>query len=150
MSTIVRTAARLIVGIIFIYGIYIILHGHISPGGGFAGGVIISGAFVLLVLAEGSSEVRSELRKKAATIGESIGILIFLGLAVAGLLFGNFLLNFLTKGKPMELFSAGIIPLCNIGIGIEVASALFAVFITLAILKIKKEGAKGSGLNIRH
>ncbi len=137
MSIIVKAITRLIVGIIFLYGIYIILHGHISPGGGFAGGVIISGAFVLLVLAEGSHEARSELRKNAATIGESIGILIFFVLAVTGLFFGNFILNFLIKGKPLQLFSAGIIPLCNIGIGIEVASALFAVFITLAILKNK-------------
>ena len=135
MSVIVKTVARLIVGVIFLYGIYIVLHGHISPGGGFAGGVIIAGAFVLLVLAEGSPEMQSELRKNAATIGESVGILIFLGLAAAGLLFGNFLFNFLIKGNPIELFSAGIIPLCNIAIGVEVSSALFAVFITLAILK---------------
>lgn len=135
MSVIVKTTARLIAGIIFLYGIYIILHGHITPGGGFAGGVIVSGAFVLLVLAQGSAELQSELRKSAAVMGESVGILIFLGLGVTGLLFGNFLLNFFIKGKVRELFSAGIIPLCNIAIGVEVSSALFVVFITLAILK---------------
>lgn len=139
MSIIVKTVARLIAGMIFLYGIYNIVHGHISPGGGFAGGVIISGAFVLLVLAQGSSEARSELRKNAATIGGSVGILIFLGLAVGGLLFGNFLLNFLIKGKATELFSAGIIPLCNIGIGVEVASALFAIFITLTVLRVESK-----------
>ncbi len=137
MSVIVKTVTRLIVGIIFLYGIYIILHGHISPGGGFAGGVIISAAFVLLVLAQGSSDVRSELRKNAAAIGESAGILIFLGLAVVGIFSGNFLMNFLAKGKPTQIFSAGIIPLCNIGIGVEVASALFAVFIALVILRVE-------------
>ncbi len=135
MSVIVKTIARLITGLIFLYGIYIVLHGHLTPGGGFAGGVIISGALVLLVLAEGSAEALSELRKNAATLGESIGILIFLILGVTGIFFGHFFLNFLIKGEPMQLFSAGVIPLCNIGIGIEVASALFAVFITLAILK---------------
>ena len=136
MSVIVKTITRLIVGLVFLYGIYIVLHGHLTPGGGFAGGVIISGAFVLLVLAEGSSEAREELRKNAASAGESLGILIFLALATLGFLFGKFFLNFLTKGKPMELFSAGTIPLCNIAIGIEVAAALFAVFITLAVLRV--------------
>lgn len=139
MSVIVKTVAKLIAGIIFLYGVYIILHGHINPGGGLAGGVIISGVFVLLVLAQGSSEARSELRKNAATIGKSVGILIFLGLAMSGLLFGNFLSNFLAKGKVTELFSAGIIPLYNIGIGVGVASALFAIFIALTVLKVESK-----------
>jgi len=40
MSLIVKTITRLTVGLILLYGIYIVLHGHVSPGGGFAGGVI--------------------------------------------------------------------------------------------------------------
>ena len=50
-----------------------------------------------------------------------------------------FFLNILPKGKPLDLFSAGEIPLSNIGIGIEVAGALFAIFITLAALKLGEE-----------
>ena len=137
MTSIVKTITRLIAGLIFLYGIYVVLHGHLTPGGGFGGGVIIAGAFVLLVLAEGSTEVATEMHKWRSTLGESMGIFIFWFLAMLGIFGGTyFFLNVLAKGKPMHIFSAGIIPLCNIGIGIEVGAALFAIFITLAVLKM--------------
>ena len=137
MTLIVKTITRLIVGLTFLYGIYIILHGHLTPGGGFAGGVIIAGAFVLLILAEGLEEMQIELRKWQASFWESTGIFIFWLLAMLGLFGGTyFFLNLLGKGKPSHIFSAGIIPLCNIGIGIEVGAALLAIFITLAVLKM--------------
>jgi len=53
MSLIVKTITRLTVGIMLLYGIYIISHGHLTPGGGFAGGVIIALSFVNLMLAYG-------------------------------------------------------------------------------------------------
>lgn len=136
MTLIVKTIARLISGLIFLYGVYIVLHGHLTPGGGFAGGVIIAGAFILLILSEGSGEASSEVKKWRASIGESSGIFIFWLLAMLGFFAGSlFFLNLLPKGKEYHLFSAGIIPLCNIGIGLEVAAAIFAIFITLAVLK---------------
>ena len=140
MTLIVKTIARLISGLIFLYGVYIVLHGHLTPGGGFAGGVIIAGAFVLLILSEGSKQTSSEIKKQRASIAESSGIFIFWLLAILGFFAGSvFFLNLLPKGKEYHLFSAGIIPLCNIGIGLEVAAAIFAIFITLAALKM---GAK--------
>ncbi len=137
MTLIVKTISRLISGLIFLYGIYIVLHGHLTPGGGFAGGVIIAGAFVLSVLSEGSEEASAEIKKGRASAGESSGIFIFWLLAMLGLLGGSvFFLNLLPKGKEYHLFSAGIIPLCNIGIGLEVGAAIFAIFITLAALRM--------------
>ena len=140
MTKIVKTIARLIAGFIFLYGIYIILHGHLTPGGGFAGGVIIAGSFCLLVLAEGAQETKAELMKARASLSESMGIFLFWLVGLNGLLAGGyFLWNFLGKGQPFKLFSAGIIPLCNIAIGIEVAAALFAIFITLTVFKKEEE-----------
>jgi len=140
MTLIVKTITRLIVGLTFLYGVYVVLHGHLTPGGGFAGGVIVAGAFVLLILAEGLEELQAEIKKWRASLWESTGIFIFWLLAMLGLLGGTyFFLNLLSKGKPMHIFSAGIIPLCNIGIGIEVGAALFGIFITLAVLKIGSE-----------
>lgn len=138
MTLIVKTITRLIVGLIFLYGIYIVFHGHLTPGGGFAGGIIIAGAFILLVLAEGSEELSTEVKKWRASLFESLGIFIFWFLAMLGVFAGTFFfLNLLPKGKPLELLSAGIILPCNIGIGNEVGAALFAIFITLAVLKGK-------------
>jgi multisubunit Na+/H+ antiporter MnhB subunit len=57
MSVIVKKIAQLMSGLIFVYGIYIITHGHLTPGGGFAGGALVAGAFILLILANGSEYI---------------------------------------------------------------------------------------------
>ncbi len=140
MTLIVKRITQLMVPSIMLLGIYVILHGHLTPGGGFAGGVLIAGCFALLVLAYGIDHLRSEKQKWHAAFGESAGIFMFWFLAVLGLLQGGaFFVNAIFKsypGEPFQLFSAGIIPLCNIAIGIEVAAALFAVFLTVAVVKL--------------
>ena len=86
MTPIVKKVTQLIVGLIFLYGIYIITHGHLSPGGGFAGGAIIAGAFILLVLAYGSDVLKLKKREEGSSVIESTGILLFLILALAAIL----------------------------------------------------------------
>lgn len=137
MSTIVKKVTQVLVGIIFMYGIYIMLHGHLSPGGGFAGGVIIAGAFILLILAFGSNALKLKKEAAGSSNTESIGILMVVVLAVMAMLFGAkvFFFNFLPKGEAGELLSAGVIPLYNIFIGIEVAGAILTIFLALVIFK---------------
>lgn len=53
MTLIVKTVTRLTLGFIFLYGVYVTLNGHASPGGGFAGGVIVALSFVHIMLAFG-------------------------------------------------------------------------------------------------
>lgn len=139
MSLIVKTITRLTVGLILLYGIYIVLHGHISPGGGFAGGVIIALSFIHLMLAYGKEVAFKRLSKAAASIFESAGAILFLGIALLGFTGGYFFLNFISKGEPFRLFSAGIIPLCNIAICLKVGAGLFAIFVALVLLKLESE-----------
>ena len=140
MTLIVKTITRLTVGLILVFGIYIILHGHISPGGGFAGGVIVALSFVHLMLAFGKDVAASKFSKSLASNLESIGAMMFLTVALSGFLGGAFFSNFLPKGTPFSLFSAGTIPLSNISIGVKVGVGLFAIFLALVVLeKIKKE-----------
>jgi len=139
MTLIVKTITRLTVGLILLFGIYIILHGHISPGGGFAGGVIVALSFVHLMLAFGKDFAMTKLSKNLASNLESIGALMFLSIALLGFLGGSFFLNILAKGTPFNLFSAGIIPLSNIAIGIKVGVGLSAIFLALVILEKTKE-----------
>jgi multicomponent Na+:H+ antiporter subunit B len=138
MTLIVKTITRLTVGLILLFGIYIILHGHLSPGGGFAGGVIVALSFVHLMLAFGKDIAVSKVSKNLASNLESIGALMFLSIALLGFLGGSFFLNILPKGTPFNLFSAGIIPLCNIAIGIKVGVGLFAIFLALVVLERSK------------
>ncbi len=137
MSEIVKTVTKIIVGVIFIYGLYIIVHGHLTPGGGFAGGAVLAGAFVLLVLAYGSPETKLKSQKEYPAIFESLSLLAFLVLASIGIGLGIkvFFNNYLPKGIVGDLVSAGNIPLYNMAIGIEVAAAMFAIILALIIYK---------------
>ena len=137
MSTIVKKVSQLVAGLIFLYGIYIILHGHLTPGGGFAGGAIIAGAFILLILANGSSALNLKKEILGSSHTESLAILIVVVLALMAMCLGIkvFFSNFLPRGTAGELLSAGVIPLYNIFIGIEVAGAILTIFLALVIFK---------------
>ena len=139
MSLIVKTITRLTVGLILLYGIYIVCHGHVSPGGGFAGGVIIALSFIHLMLAYGREEAFKRLSTASASFFESIGAILFLAIAVLGFSGGYFFLNFIPKGENFRLFSAGIIPLCNIAISFKVGAGLFSIFVALVLLKLGRK-----------
>lgn len=148
MGEIVRTVARWLNGFILTYGIYIVLYGHITPGGGFAGGVIIACGFVLLTLAGGQRLGLSFFSKKAAASLDSVGVLIFLAIAFVGIwATGTFLENFVGTSEQAHftLLSGGIIPIANIGLALKVASSLFLAFTVLAafqILPMRSEGGE--------
>jgi multicomponent Na+:H+ antiporter subunit B len=131
MSLIVKTVTRLTVGLILLYGIYIVLHGHLSPGGGFAGGVILALSFIHLVLAFGKDVALRKISESTQAFLECAGAILFLTLALIGFVGGYFFLNVLPKGNPFDLFSAGIIPPCNIAISLKVSAGMFSVFLVL-------------------
>lgn len=139
MGVVVQTVARWLKGLILLYGIYVVLYGHVTPGGGFAGGVIIACGFILLTLAGGEKQGLSFFSKGAASTLDSVGVLIFLALAWLGMWAGSaFFQNFIgtSERARFTLFSGGIIPISNIGLGMKVASSLFLVFTVLAALQI--------------
>ncbi|UCD28593.1 MAG: hypothetical protein JSV03_16175 [Planctomycetota bacterium] len=135
MSLIVKTITRLVTSFITLFGIYIVLYGHVSPGGGFAGGVILSAGMILLLLAFGREQTMKIISHSALVIWDSAGALAFLTVAVVGYLAGDFFINFLSTGEPYRLASAGTIPLSNMAIGAKVGAGLFGVFLALAIFR---------------
>ncbi len=138
MTVIVKKVTELMCGVIFLYGIYIIIHGHLTPGGGFAGGVIIAGSFILLILSFGSDFLALKKEETGSSLIESSAILTFLIIAVLGMIIGGtgvFFKNFLPGGTIGKLISAGVIPLYNIAIGMEVAAAILTIFLALLIYK---------------
>ena len=138
MSLIVKTVTRLTFGLILLFGVYISFHGHLSPGGGFAGGVILVLAFAHLTLAFGKEIALKKLSISVASFVEGLGGVIFLSVAVLGFIGGYFFFNFLGKGNPFDLFSAGTIPVYNVAaISLKVGAGLFSVF--LALLGVSKE-----------
>jgi len=123
-SAIVATGARVLFPLILLFGIYVFLHGHLTPGGGFQGGAVLASAFLLLYLARPAQTV------SRATLGaaEALGGLVFVGVGVLGLIAaGYFLNNFLPKGQPNLLLSAGVIPVIYVAIGVKVGSELVRI-----------------------
>jgi len=133
MTLIVKTVARIMIAMILLYGFYIVLYGHLTPGGGFAGGVILAIAYTLMMLAFSRHIALAKLSDFWASMFDNLGMLAFVILGYIGLNVGIFLYNFLGKGTPFSIVSAGFIPLANISIGIKVGACLYAVFIGLSI-----------------
>lgn len=139
MTLVVKTVTRLTVGLILLYGLYVVTHGHLTPGGGFVGGIIIALSFIHLTLAFGRLEAVGKLPGHAAEILEGFGALLFVIIAFSGFLGGSFFLNILPKGEPFALLSAGTIPLSNIAICFKVGAGMFSVFLALALFKFDWE-----------
>jgi len=140
MSLIVRTITRLIAGFILVYGAHIVLYGHLTPGGGFAGGVMLACGLILIVLSFGKDVAVEIMSENAASAWDCIGALSFLVIALLGFTGRYFFLNFVDKGTQFHLISAGTLMWSNIAIGIKVWACLFLVFVALAVFRIRDEG----------
>ena len=141
MSVIVRTAARVLVLFIVTYGAYIVANGHLTPGGGFQGGVVIATGLKLVMLGYGKS---SEEVFKEARLGlsENIGSITYVSVGFVGLLLGSeFLRNngVFPLGNVGEIWSAGFMPILNAAIGTKVAAGIGTVAILFLALIWKDE-----------
>lgn len=139
MTLIVKTITRLILGFIIVFAAGIILFGHITPGGGFAGGVMIACAFILLVLANGKKTVLDIFGDKAISNWDCAAILSVFEILVIGLFGQVFFKHYFTEGTPLRLISGGTIMWSNIAIGIRVSVFLFAAFMSLIVFRIIRE-----------
>jgi multicomponent Na+:H+ antiporter subunit B len=140
LTTIVKTISGWVKVLIFLFGINIILFGHLTPGGGFAGGVILASSYVLLMLAFGREFVEKNLPIPLASNLDCLGAFLFAAVAILGLVFGGaFFVNFLYQkylpGQALNLVSAGTIPLSNIAIGLKVGASLFLVIFALSAFR---------------
>jgi multicomponent Na+:H+ antiporter subunit B len=141
MTIIVKTVSSWVKMLIVLFGIYIILFGHLTPGGGFAGGVILASSYLLLMLAFGKEFVQKDLPLALDSKLDCIGALLFAMIAVLGLFltdrifFTNYLYQEYLPGKEFELISAGTIPLSNIAIGLKVGASLFLVIFLLSTFR---------------
>jgi len=144
MSKIVRTIANLVYGFIIIFGFYVIIHGHLTPGGGFQGGAVVASAFALLLVSYGSLNIQKFLKRDLLSILESCGLTMFIVLAFLGLgitFFYNLLANSgswfgdtaVIGINPGNMNTGGVIPLMNIAVGLEVLSALGIIVLIMAI-----------------
>jgi multicomponent Na+:H+ antiporter subunit B len=130
-SAILRPAARILVPVIIIFGIYVILNGHISPGGGFSGGAIIGSGFILYITAFGFERAGQFLSEKFIKI-ITVCALSFYCFAKSYSFYtgANHLESVITPGTPGAILSAGLIVYLNICVGIVVACTMYSFYVT--------------------
>ena len=140
MGLIVKTMARATIPLIGIFGAYVIVHGHITPGGGFQGGVTIAGAGVLFLVAFGLSEAKEKINKNFYSVLEGIGGLVFLAAGMLGLgvvFFYNVLWHKgpVFNGEAGTLLSAGYLPIMNLAVGLKVYTGLVSALFAIALFR---------------
>ena len=155
MSKIVKTIANISFPFIIIYGLYVIAHGHLTPGGGFQGGAVVASGLAMILVAYGSVWTMGKIKEKNLSIIESVGAISFIGLAFLGLIFGSVFFNNWIANSGESIFgdivsfgnsaaninTAGVIPLMNFAVGLKVIAGLFAIVLVMAYAthKIKRE-----------
>jgi len=124
-SEILQTASNFITPLLFIFGIYVFVHGHLSAGGGFQGGVIIASAILLGVLSRTSYKINDNL---VLFVDSFAGLMLVILATLGVILAGGFMDNrYIGLGEYGKLFSAGAIPFIYSFIGIKVGSMLTGI-----------------------
>ncbi|CCJ33343.1 membrane bound hydrogenase, MbhF subunit [Caloramator australicus RC3] len=136
-DVIVKTAADFFTPIALVLGFYIILHGHLSPGGGFQGGVLVASAVVLIYLGYGYNEVSKKFNMEIIKKNEALGAILFTVFGLAGIIYGSvFFANVFTNiGDVGDLISAGTIMFMNNSVGYKVLTGVgFLILLMIGLL----------------
>ncbi|MDD1707947.1 MAG: sodium:proton antiporter [Methanoregulaceae archaeon] len=150
MSKLVRFSADILYTAILIFGLYVVAHGHLTPGGGFQGGAVIATGVALVIVAYSYEEIVGWIGKSGLMVREVVGLLGFIGagllaffaampffynvLAGQGGLFG---VPVPYGPNPGELNTGGVVPLMNFSVGIEVwgGFCLILLYLLSGLLK---------------
>lgn len=142
MSVVVQTIARILAPVILAFGGYVILHGHLTPGGGFQGGAVAASAVALLLVAFGAGSVKK--LKAPFSVLEDLGGTAFVVLGFLGIGY-TFFFNALAGsgglfGAPVPigpnegpLNTGGTLPLMNWAVGFKVLGGLGAVMVLFGL-----------------
>ena len=133
---ILQTAARIIAPLMQLFALYVVAHGHHSPGGGFQGGVILGASFILLAISYDLKTILDRLKERVVLLLSGIGVLIYAGIgAICLLLGGNFLdysvWSVVLGVTPIEARSHGMLGV-EIGVAITVMCIMFSLYADLS------------------
>jgi multicomponent Na+:H+ antiporter subunit B len=116
--------SRLAATLTLLFGVYMVLHGTVTPGGGFQGGAIAGSSLMLLYLSEGYEGWRRIVRSSFLDVLEGGGAFVFVAAAAVPLMLGRAVLeNVLPFGTPKDLFSGGLMVVVNFAVGVSVAGS---------------------------
>lgn len=128
-DVILQNAAGILVPIIFMFGIYVMLNGHLGPGGGFAGGAVVGAGLILYVSAYGTKKTQRFFNEKIYTVIKVSALCIY-GMFMIYFFYtgANGLDNHIPLGTPGSILSAGLILPINVLVGLEVACTMYAFY----------------------
>ena len=143
-DVIIQSVCRILIPFIQLYGLYVVAHGHHSPGGGFQGGVILGASFILYCVAYDINEAKRRMSEKLGTMLCSSGLIIYSGIGVVCLILGGNYLNYgrlhqILPVNPIEARSLGILGI-EIGVGITVMAVMVSIFLDLVSRGKHEEG----------
>ena len=141
---IVDTTCRLMIPIIQLFALYVIAHGHHSPGGGFQGGVIFGASFILIALSRDLQAAHKWVPEQRVLNLAGIGILIYAGFGLASMFLGqNFLdytiLHKIMPASPIEARYHSMLGV-EIGVAFTVTTIMYSIYSNLASKGTMKEG----------
>lgn len=145
MDLVAKSVTGWLKGFIFLFGVYLVFHSHETPGGGFAGGIIIACVFILFTLAEGQRTGMKLLSKNLAAKLASAGALLFLVAAVAGTCRKGVLFkDFSAAGHSglLSFLGANAIPIYDFALALVVSMLLFVAFSIMAAVHVAVKDGK--------
>ncbi len=142
---IMKTGADIFSPLALVFGMYIILHGNISPGGGFQGGVLVASAVILIYLGYGYKTASKTFNLELLHILEAVAAILYIAIACIGIFAGgSFAQNvFYNVGGRGELFSSGTISYMNYAVGFKVFTGI--AFLMLMMLSLLTPDADEDG-----
>ncbi len=128
-SPALRLVSLILIPLLVTLGGYIVLHGALTPGGGFQGGLVLAAGPLAILLAGRYLALKRVAPELALEATESAGAVGYALIGLGGLVFGSvYMQNFLPFGTPGKLLSAGTMPLNSIAVGLEVAGAFLLIW----------------------
>ena len=126
---IIRTVCKFVIPIILVFGVYILLNGHLSPGGGFSGGAIMASALIIYGLVWGGERASKAIPAKVL----KIIVLCALGFYACSKTYSfftgaNHLHSIISPGVPGRILSAGLILPLNVAVGFVVCCTMYSFY----------------------
>ena len=129
---VLRVVSKLLIPFVLLFALYVQFHGELGPGGGFQAGVIIAAALVLYAMIFGLPAARRVLPAPLVESMMALGVLVYAGVGVAGLLAGgNYLDYFVLDADSVHGQERGIFWV-EVGVAITVSSVMLKMFFMFA------------------
>lgn len=135
-DVIIQTVCRIMIPFIQLFSLYVIAHGHYSPGGGFQGGCILGASFILMVIAYDINWMKVRFSELKNTFMVTFGVFLYTTIGFTCLILGAEYLNYgilhkILPADPVKVRALGTLGI-EIGVGITVFAVMVSIFLNLA------------------